>query len=193
MVATPVGAPASPHPSPDAQTAGGTLADTLHCYVEIPKGSRNKYEYDSELGALKLDRFLFSSVVYPTDYGFIPETLSDDGDPVDVMVAVSEPTFPGCMIEVKPIAVLLMRDEKGEDEKILCVPCEDPNWNTFESLDDLPDQLREEIHHFFSIYKQPEGKEVEVDGWYPREKALEMIEAGRRRWRERGGGEHPPS
>jgi inorganic pyrophosphatase len=160
------------------------VPDSLHCIVEIPKGSRNKYEWDEELGAIKLDRFLFSSVVYPTDYGFIPETLSSDGDPVDVMVTVSEPTFPGCVILVKPIALFKMRDEKGEDEKVLCVPVSDPNWNTLERLEDLSAPLRAEIEHFFSIYKMPEGKTVEVDGWFSREEALQCIDAGRERWRE---------
>jgi inorganic pyrophosphatase len=158
---------------------------TLHCLVEIPKGSRNKYEWDEELQAIKLDRFLFSSVVYPTDYGFIPETCGLDGDALDAMVCVSEPTFPGCMIPVKAIALLRMRDDKGVDDKVLCVPLQDPNWNEMEALDDLPLPLQHEIEHFFSIYKQPEGKEVEVDGWYSREDALEEIDAARERWRSR--------
>ncbi len=157
----------------------------LHCFVEIPKGSRNKYEWDDELGAIKLDRFLFSSVVYPTDYGFVPQTLGKDGDPLDAMVCVSEPTFPGCVIPVKPIALFKMRDDKGEDDKVLCVPLHDPNWNAMERLDDLPLFLRDEISHFFSMYKQPEGKVVKVDGWYPLEAALDAIEDGRRRY-ERG-------
>jgi inorganic pyrophosphatase len=151
----------------------------LLCFVEIPKGSRNKYEWDPELKAIKLDRFLFSSVVYPTDYGFIPRTLGADGDPLDALICVSEPTFPGCVIPVKPIALLEMRDDAGEDDKILCVPLDDPNWNTFERLEDLPPTLADEIAHFFSIYKQPEGKKVEVDGWASREEALTRIEEAR--------------
>ena len=154
----------------------------VHCLVEIPKGSRNKYEWDDDLNAIKLDRFLFSSVVYPTDYGFIPDTLAQDGDPLDAMICVSEPTFPGCVIEVKVIALFRMRDDKGVDDKVLCVPVSDPNWNTMEVLDDLPQPLRDEISHFFSIYKQPEGKHVMVDGWFPREQALEEIEKARGRW-----------
>jgi inorganic pyrophosphatase len=160
--------------------------DLLHCVVEIPKGSRNKYEWDERLQAIKLDRFLFSSVVYPTDYGYIPNTLAGDGDPLDVMVTVSEPTFPGCVILVKPIAVFKTRDEKGRDEKILCVPITDPNWNEFDTLEDLPKQLCDEIAWFFSMYKTPEGKEVEVDGWFSKEDAWDCIEASRRRFRERG-------
>jgi inorganic pyrophosphatase len=154
----------------------------LHVLIEIPKGSRNKYEWDEELQAIKLDRFLFSSVVYPTDYGFIPETLAEDDDPLDAMVCVSEPTFPGCVIHVKVIAVLRMRDDKGVDDKVLCVPLHDPNWNTVEELEDIPQSLRDEISHFFSIYKQPEGKTVKVDGWFPREAAMEAIDASRRRY-----------
>jgi inorganic pyrophosphatase len=157
------------------------------CVVEIPKGSRNKYGWDHERGALVLDRFLFSSVVYPTDYGFIPDTLAQDGDPLDAMVCVSEPTFPGCMIDVKPIALFRMEDDKGIDDKVLCVPLSDPGWNTMEKLEDLPKQLRDEIAHFFSIYKDLEQKAVRVDGWYPREDAVKEIELSRRRFREGEG------
>ena len=155
------------------------------CYVEIPKGSRNKYEFNTEEGVLKLDRFLFSSMVYPTDYGFVPRTLAEDGDPLDAMVCVSEPTFPGCVIDVKPIALFKMKDEKGVDDKILCVPLSDPTWNALDVLDDLPDQLRQEISHFFSVYKDLERKKVTVDGWYPREEALKEIDRSRRRYEER--------
>ncbi len=162
------------------------MDDDLYCVVEIPKGSRNKYEWDDGLQAIRLDRFLFSSVVYPTDYGFIPDTLGADGDPLDAMVTVSEPTFPGCRIKVKPIALFKMRDDKGSDEKILCVPLSDPNWNTLEKLEDLSQQFRDEISHFFSIYKTPEGKVVMVDGWFPKEAALQCIEESRQRFAERG-------
>jgi inorganic pyrophosphatase len=160
--------------------------DSFECIVEIPKGSRNKYEWDHERNALVLDRFLFSSVVYPTDYGFIPETLSLDGDPLDVMVCVSEPTFPGCMIDVKPIALFRMEDDQGIDDKVLAVPLSDPGWNKMEALDDIADQLRDEIEHFFSHYKDLEQKKVKVDGWYSREDAVKEIDASRRRFRENG-------
>jgi inorganic pyrophosphatase len=161
--------------------------ETLHCLVEVPKGSRNKYVWDESLGAIKLDRFLFSSVVYPTDYGFIPETLSEKGAAVDTMVCVSAPTFPGCVIPVNVIAVFRTRDEEGQDDKLLCVPQDDPNWNELESLDDVPATLRKEIEHFWSIYKEPEGKTVEVQGWEDRDVALEILEQGRGRWRDEGG------
>jgi inorganic pyrophosphatase len=160
---------------------------SLTCIVEIPKGSRNKYEYDPEMGGIKLDRFLFSSMVYPTDYGFIPDTLAADGDPLDAMVCVSEPTFPGCIIPVKPIALFKMEDDKGIDDKVLCVPIHDPAWNTLDKLDDLPKALRDEIEHFFSVYKDLEQKRVRVDGWYSREDALEEIEASRERFGSDGG------
>jgi inorganic pyrophosphatase len=154
--------------------------EPLKCLVEIPKGSRNKYEFDHHENVIKLDRFLFSSMVYPMDYGFIPETLGLDGDPLDAIVCVSEPTFPGCMIDVKPIALFRMEDDKGVDDKILCVPLQDPAWNTLEELDDIHDQLRDEISHFFSVYKDLEGKAVEVVGWRSREDALAVIEDAKR-------------
>ncbi len=161
------------------------MADgAFSCIIEIPKGSRNKYEWDHEREAIVLDRFLFSSVVYPTDYGFIPDTLGQDGDPLDVMCCVSEATFPGCLIDVKPIALFRMEDDKGIDDKVLCVPLSDPGWSGMERLEDIPDQLRDEISHFFSIYKDLELKAVEVDGWYPREDAIAEIEAARGRFRE---------
>ena len=116
--------------------------DPLYVVVEIPKGSSNKYEWDDELDAIKLDRLLFSSLGYPTDYGFFRNTLAGDGDPLDAMVVVSEPTFPGCFIEVKPVALFRMRDENAEDNKILCVPLTDPNWSHIEKLDDLPMSLK---------------------------------------------------
>ena len=159
--------------------------EPLHVVVEIPKGSSNKYEWDDDLKAIKLDRLLFSSLGYPTDYGFFWHTLAADGDPLDAMVTVSEPTFPGCLIEVKPVALFRMRDEKAEDNKILCVPVTDPNWNHIEQLEDLPMMLRDEISHFFSIYKTPEWKVVKVDGWYSREAALRSIERARARYRDR--------
>src|SRR3954449_12591478 len=160
--------------------------DQLLCYVEIPKGSRNKYEYDEELDAIMLDRFLFSSMVYPTDYGFIPNTLGEDGDALDAMVCLSEPTFPGCVIPVKAIALFRMEDDKGVDDKVLCVPLSDPAWNTLEELDDLPEQLQKEIAHFFSVYKDLEQKKVKVDGWHSREEALEEIQKARERYKEKG-------
>jgi inorganic pyrophosphatase len=156
-------------------------AEPLLCVVEIPKGSRNKYEYDPELGAIKLDRFISASVVYPTDYGYIPNTLAPDGDPLDVLVCVSEPTFPGCIVPSKAIGVFLMEDEKGRDDHVVCVPCSDPGWNGLNDIEDLPAQLRSEIGHFFSVYKDlDQGRHSEVKGWADRDAARATIEKARR-------------
>jgi inorganic pyrophosphatase len=156
------------------------ITHELLAFVEIPKGSRNKYEYDEGIGQIVLDRFLSSSMVYPTDYGFLMGHRGRDGDPLDAMVCVSEPTYPGCVIPVKPIALFVMQDEKGEDDKVVCVPTQDPGWNHAQTLEDIPEQLQREITHFFSVYKQLEGKVVTVEGWQSRERALEVIEDGRR-------------
>jgi inorganic pyrophosphatase len=169
-------------PTGNLAAAVGDDDDKVIVRVEIPKGSRNKYEYDEELDAIKLDRFLFASMVYPTDYGYFPDTLGEDDDPLDAMVCVSEATFPGCVIEAKPIAMFKMEDDMGVDDKILCVPCHDPAWNTLEKLDDLTDQLRNEIEHFFSVYKDLEQKKVDVDGWYSREDAMKTIQEARDRF-----------
>lgn len=158
------------------------------CFIEIPKGSRNKYEYDHEKGALKLDRFLFSSMVYPTDYGFVPDTMGLDGDPLDVLVCVSEATFPGCLIDVRTVGLFKMQDDKGVDDKVVTVPVDDPGWNTLQDLEDLPQQLRDEIEHFFSVYKDLERKEVTVDGWYSRDEAISEIEAARKRFADEAEG-----
>ena len=112
-------------------------ADELIAIVEVPKGSRNKYEYDPDYGGIKLDRFVSASVVYPADYGYFPDTLAPDGDELDALVCVSEPTFPGCIVPVKPIALFRMSDEKGDDDTVVCVPHEDPGWTGLEQLDDL--------------------------------------------------------
>jgi inorganic pyrophosphatase len=152
----------------------------LLAFIEIPKGGRNKYEYAEELGRVVLDRFLSSSTVYPADYGYLIGHRGRDGDPLDVMVCVSEPTFPGCVIPVKPIALFKMHDEKGEDDKIVCVPTSDPGWNHLEELEDLPEQLRKEIPHFFSVYKDLDRKPVEIQGWRSRTEALEVIAEARR-------------
>jgi inorganic pyrophosphatase len=152
----------------------------LICVVEIPKGSRNKYEYDPELGAIKLDRFISASVVYPTDYGYVPRTLAPDGDPLDVLVCVSEPTFPGCVVEAKAIGLFRMADEKGPDDHVVCVPVADPGWNALEDVDDVPSQLRAEIGHFFAVYKDLDpDRHSEVKGWADRAAAIEAIESAR--------------
>jgi inorganic pyrophosphatase len=152
------------------------LDSELLALVEIPKGSRNKYEFDEGIQRVILDRFLSSSTVYPTDYGYLIGHRGRDGDPLDVLVCVSEPTFPGCVIPVKPIALFEMRDEMGDDDKIICVPLNDPGWNQLEDLDDLSEQFQLEVAHFFSVYKQLEHKPVEIGGWHSRGDAIKVIE-----------------
>ena len=154
------------------------MEDPLLCIVEIPKGSRNKYEYDPDLDLMVFDRFLSASVVFPTDYGFIRGAYSPDGDPMDVLITVSEPTFPGCAIHTKPVAVLWLCDRDEREPKVVCVPCEDPNWQSIDDLGDLPEQLVEEIEHFFLAYKRREGHEVAVDGWDGADEARRVVEEG---------------
>jgi inorganic pyrophosphatase len=158
----------------------------LKAIVEIPKGSRNKYEFDEETGEIEFDRRLYSAVSFPTDYGFLPGTLSAQGDPMDVLVCVTEPTFPGCRVAVKPVALLKMTDEKGPDPKVLCVPLNDPAWNRLEGVDELPADLADEIAHFFSVYTDLEGQPVEIEGWGSREEADAEIERGQQRFRDSG-------
>ncbi len=150
--------------------------------VEIPKGSRNKYEYDFKRKMVKFDRMLFSAVHYPSDYGFIVDTLAQDGDPLDALVLVWEPTFPGCVIDAKPVGLFKMWDEKGPDEKILCVPILDPLWNYIESLSDVPPHLLKEIEHFFAVYKDLEEKKTGVEGWEDREAAVKVIKDAQERY-----------
>ena len=164
------------------------VSERLDCIVEVRKGSRNKYAWDPELRRIRLDRFLFASIVYPADFGYFPHTLAPDGDPLDAIVCVSDATFPGCWIAVRVIALLRTRDEMGLDDKILCVPERDPNWRQVRLLEDLPEQLRSEIAHFFSIYKQPEGLHVEIEGWLPREQALDALDDAARRYRDQAVG-----
>lgn len=155
---------------------------TFDVLVEIPRGSRNKYEYDFEMKRIRFDRMLFSSMMYPADYGFIPETLALDGDPLDVLILINEPTFPGCVIEVKPIGVFHMADDKGPDDKIICVPVSDPIWNSLENLSDINPHLLKEIEHFFQVYKDLEKKVVDVEGWGDLKKALEIIDECKERF-----------
>src|SRR3989304_2445765 len=153
--------------------------DVVEVLVEIPKGSRNKYEFDKERGVFKYDRMLFSSVHYPSDYGYIPDTLAEDGDPLDALVLLGEPTFPGCLIEAKPIGLFKMWDEKGGDYKILCVPLNDPQWNWANDISEVPQHLLREIEHFFQVYKDLEEKKTGVEGWEDRYHALTAIESAK--------------
>lgn len=159
-----------------------TQNTTITVMVEIPKGSRNKYEFDMKNRRLRFDRMLFSAVHYPSDYGFVIDTLAEDGDPLDALVLVWEPTFPGCIIEAKPVGLFKMADEKGPDEKILCVPIHDPFWNYIENIASVPPHLLKEISHFFLVYKDLEEKKTEIEGWEDREDAIKVIEASRLRY-----------
>jgi inorganic pyrophosphatase len=154
-------------------------ADVVTVVVEIPKGSRNKYEMDPETGAITLNRMLFTSMQYPADYGFIVDTLAGDGDTLDALVFVGEPTFPGCRIKARPIGLFRMRDEKGPDEKILCVPLRDPMWSHVQELADLNPNLLNEIEHFFAVYKDLEGHKVAIGGFGERNEALQVIAEAR--------------
>jgi inorganic pyrophosphatase len=156
------------------------MEEIITVFVEIPKGCRNKYEYDKKLNLIRFDRMLYSSVHYPSDYGFVMDTLAKDGDALDALVLVWEPTFPGCVIEARPIGVFIMEDEKGMDEKILCVPVNDPQWKHIQKLKDIPPHLLPEIEHFFSVYKDLEFKKVKVYGWKDKEEALKVINESRK-------------
>jgi len=155
---------------------GPDAPNVFNVVVEIPKGSTNKYEIDQQTGAIKLDRVLFSPLFYPCDYGYIPQTHYRDGDPIDVLLMISHPTFPGCVVEAKAIGVLEMKDEKGSDEKIVCVATKDPRYSERKSLNDLQEHTKKEIIHFFEVYKTLEEKSVEVIGWNDVALALQIIE-----------------
>ncbi|WP_088336536.1 MULTISPECIES: inorganic diphosphatase [unclassified Methanopyrus] len=154
---------------------GPNPPDVVYAVIEIPRGSRNKYEYDEERGYFKLDRVLYSPFHYPLDYGFIPRTLYDDGDPLDILVIMQDPTFPGCVIEARPIGLMKMLDDSDQDDKVLAVPTEDPRFKDVKDLDDVPKHLLDEIAHMFSEYKRLEGKETEVLGWEGADAAKEAI------------------
>jgi inorganic pyrophosphatase len=142
------------------------MTGEIDVVVEIPRGSRNKYEYDHEQHVIRLDRRLFTATAYPADYGFIPDTLSEDGDPLDALVVLDEPTFPGCWVRARPVGVFWMTDDKGPDAKILCVPAGDARWSHVVDLDGLPEFLTDEITHFFEVYKELEpDKSSSVRGW----------------------------
>lgn len=143
----------------------GSVPDHLNVVVEVPKGSQNKYEFDKDIGMVRLDRVLFSPLHYPGDYGFVPKTLWPDGDPLDALVLVTNPTFPGVVIDARPIGVLNMVDNGDSDVKILCVPVNDVRFKNLKDIEGLDEHFLEEIAHFFTVYKELEGKKVEVGGW----------------------------
>lgn len=147
----------------------------MEVFVEIPKGSNNKYEYDKEKEAFRLDRVLYSPVYYPADYGYLENTLADDGDPLDAMVLTTFPTFPGCIIKARIIGMFIMEDEKGRDEKIIGVPMRDPRFDNISSIDDLESHILKEFRHFFEVYKDLEEKKVDIIGWANIEEAVKVI------------------
>lgn len=148
----------------------------INVLIEIPAGSKNKYEYDKDMQAFALDRVLYSSVQYPYDYGFVPNTLADDGDPLDGMVIMDQPTFPGCVIAARPIGMLEMVDGGDRDEKILCVPAKDPRYVHIKSLQDVAPHRLDEIAEFFKTYKNLERKVTEILGWQGVEQVLPLVE-----------------
>ncbi|SDW57834.1 inorganic pyrophosphatase [Marininema mesophilum] len=156
---------------------------TVDAFIEIPTGSQNKYEYDKENGVFRLDRVLFSPMHYPTEYGYLENTLAEDGDPLDILVLATFPTFPGCVIESRVIGVLLMSDDKGNDEKLLAVPTEDPRWTGIESLDDVAPHILKEIEHFFRVYKDLENKETNIIGWRGVDEAARLYEESLARYK----------
>jgi inorganic pyrophosphatase len=147
----------------------------LNILVEIPTGSHNKYEFDKDMGTFALDRVLYSSVYYPADYGFVPNTLADDGDPLDGLVIMDQPTFPGCVIAARPLGFLEMIDGGDKDEKILCVPIKDPRYANVKSLSDIAQHRLDEISEFFLTYKRLEKKAVEINGWKGLEETYALI------------------
>ena len=163
----------------------------IHVVIEIPRGSRNKYEIDHETGHVFLDRRLFTATTYPADYGFLPNTLGDDGDPLDALVLLEDPVYPGIWVDARPVGVMWMQDEAGGDAKIICVPPKEPRWKEVQDLRDLPEELLEEIKHFFDVYKALEpGKMSNTQGFEGRKAAWREIELSRKRFEDAGLAPH---
>ena len=163
---------------------GIDIPEIINVVVEIPKGSMNKYEYDKKHNMIKLDRVLFSPFHYPGDYGIVPQTLSEDGDPLDALVLVTNPTFPGILIEARPIGLLKMKDEGEIDDKIICVAINDPRYLHTSDISNIEDHNRSEIAHFFQVYKDLEGKKVEIMGWHSSKEAQKVIIDSIKRYKE---------
>jgi len=158
--------------------------EEITAVIEIPFGSRNKYELDKKTGLMKLDRVLYSAVHYPGDYGLIPRTLHEDGDPLDVLVLVKEQTFSGCLIDVRPLGVLRMNDRGEPDDKILAVALKDPYYEEFFDIADIPQHLLKEVEYFFSTYKDLEGKRAIMKGWHDYKAAQQVIQESHARYNE---------
>ncbi|AHD05149.1 inorganic diphosphatase [Paenibacillus larvae] len=156
----------------------------VEAFIEIPTGSQNKYEFDKERNVFVLDRVLYSPMFYPAEYGYLENTLALDGDPLDILVLSTFPTFPGCVIESRVVGVLVMSDDKGQDEKLLAVPVNDPRWNHVQSLNDVPEHTRKEISHFFQVYKDLENKTTKIEGWKDADFAKQLYEDCLKRYKE---------
>jgi inorganic pyrophosphatase len=154
---------------------GTDIPSVVNMIVEIPKGCRSKFELDKETGLIKLDRYLYSSSVYPGDYGFIPQTLAADGDPLDILVMVNEPTFSGCLIEARVVGMFRMKDKGADDFKVLGVPTADPLFGHVKRLEDVPPHFLREVEHFFGTYKQLEGEHTESLGWIGAEESTQEV------------------
>ena len=164
---------------------GAHPPEHITAVIEIPRGSRNKYELDKVTGQFRLDRVLFSAVHYPGDYGLIPRTLHEDGDPLDILVSINEPTFPGCQIDCRPLGVLKLLDRGEPDDKIIAVPSNDPFYNDTYDIADLSQHYLKEVEHFFHIYKDLEGSRVKIVGWEKSEVAMEVINDSIKRYDEK--------
>ncbi|MFN3322642.1 MAG: inorganic diphosphatase [Bryobacteraceae bacterium] len=161
---------------------GPECPEIVRMIVEIPKNSSNKYEYDGKLGLFRLDRALYSPMHYPGDYGFIPGTLAEDGDPMDVLVLMQEPSFTGCLIEVRPVGILNMVDNQERDQKVLAVPTRNPRYDQIHTMDQIFSHVRREIEHFFAIYKELEGRVTKMQGWGGPREARKAIMDSRQRY-----------
>ena len=164
---------------------GSDCPEIVRAIIEIPKNSVNKYEYDGETGLFRLDRALYSPMHYPGDYGFIPGTLADDGDPLDIMVLVDEPSFTGCLMEARPVGLLHMVDEKENDQKVLAVPTRNPRYDSIHTIDQVFPHIRREIEYFFSIYKELQGAKTKMEGWGGPQNVRRVITASRQSYVDR--------
>lgn len=165
-------------------SSGPKAPEIVYAVVEVPKGSRNKYEYSKRAGVIKLDRVLYSPLHYPGDYGFIPQSYFEDGDPMDILVMMNEPTFPGCVIEARPVGMFKMIDKGEPDYKVLAVPATDPHFTDYHKLEDLPQHFHKEVGHFFMVYKHLQGATVENLGWVSRDETLEAISSSMASYRD---------
>lgn len=163
---------------------GPESPEVCRAIIEIPQNSANKYEYDGKLGVFRMDRALYSPMHYPGDYGFIPGTLADDNDPLDVLVLVQQPSFPGCLIEVRPVGILNMVDNEERDQKVLAVPTKNPRYDQIHTMDQIFSHVKREIEHFFTIYKELEGKVTRMEGWGGPREARKAISDCRERYLE---------